>query len=156
MVHFKQVRELVQWVADYHAHLKGLYTAKAAASDVGERLKMSLSYVAEHEESLRSELEQYLAEDSVHKGVLDTWFEEAVDAPDAPLLEKSPDTLALHSVQDVLDNTLASHHMLQALFTQRAEHAVAGTESELFTSLANQYEAELRRLVRNMQRLEDY
>ena len=156
MVHFKQVRDLVQWVADYHAHLRGLYQEKAAANGLGERLKMALSYVADHEESLQSELDQYLTEDSVHKGVLDTWFEEAVDAPEAPLLEQGPDTLQLRSVQDVLDTTLASHHLLQALFTQRAEHAVASAETELFNSLANQYEAELRRLVRNMQRLEDY
>lgn len=156
MVHFKQVRELVQWVADYHAHLKGLYTAKAAASDTGERLRMSLNYVADHEENMQSELDQYLAEDSVHKGVLDTWFEKAVDAPDAPLLNETPGTLGMETVQDVLDTTLASHGMLQKLFTQRAEHAVASTEAELFKSLADQYDAELRRLVRNMQRLEDY
>ncbi len=156
MVHFKQVRELVQWVADYHAHLKGLYTAKAADAGIGERLKMSLKYVADHEESMQSELDQYLAEDSVHKGVLDTWFEEAVDAPNAPLLKEAPASLGTETVQDVLNITLASHRMLGELLTQRAEHAVAGAEAELFKSLADQYDAELRRLARNMQRLEDY
>ncbi|NND90427.1 MAG: 2-hydroxyacyl-CoA dehydratase [Granulosicoccus sp.] len=117
---------------------------------------MCLDYVAKHEQHLQSELEQYLAEDSSHRGVLDTWFEEAVEVPSAPLLAENHKTLDVDSPQEVLDIALASNRTLQELYDQRAQHAVSSAERELFESLSGQNEAEIRRLVRNIQRLEDY
>lgn len=156
MVRFHQIRELVRWVVDYHARLKGMYSEKASSGEISDRLRMALEYVAEHEGKMQSELAQYLAEDSIHRGVLDTWFEEAVELAHVPMLDEPPEILSTHSVQDVLDTSMASHRLLQDLYNQRAQHAVSAAERELFNSLSEQYEAEIRRLARNMQRLEDY
>lgn len=156
MEHFKQIRELVQWAADYHAKLADIYSAQASSGKSEDRLQMGLDYAAEHQRSLQTELQKYLAEESEHRGVLDTWFEEAVDAPSVPELENAAKIPDAGSVQDILSSTLASQHALQDLYKQRAEHAVSGTERELFESLINQYDAEVRRFTRNIQRLEDY
>ena len=156
MEHFKQIRELVQWAADYHARLAVSYSEKASNGTPGERQHMALKYVADYQRSLQTELQKYLADESDHRGVLDTWFEEAVDAPTVPELDSTVEAADAASVQKVLSATLASQRPLQELYKQRAEHAVSGSERELFESLIGQYDAEVRRFSRNMQRLEDY
>lgn len=156
MTSFKQIRALLQWVADYHAHLKDMYTARGAIGQPDERLRMALGYVAEHEEKMQEELQKYLSTESSHRTIVDTYFEEPVEAPDTPLLEKDADSLAADSVQAVLKTAMDSHKLLKELYDERARHAVGDTERELFDSLSGHYEAEIRRLVRNMQRLEDY
>lgn len=153
---FQQIRELVRWAADYHARFARLYSEKASSGEGGERLRMSLEYLAKHEQQMQSELEQYLAEDSDHRGVLNTWFDDAVDIPHAPVLDRLPKSLNSDTVQTVLATALVAHRTLQDLYAQRVEHAVTGAERELFESLSGRHEGEVRRLVRDMQRLEDY
>lgn len=153
---FHQVRELVQWASAYHERLAGQFRSKAKESDTDARLRMALGYVAEHEDNMHKELEQYLGDDSDHHAVLETWFEDAVEAPTASIDEVAPDALQADTVQDVLYTTLDSHKALMKIYEERAKGSPADSERELFDSLITQYKAEQRRFARNMQRLEDY
>lgn len=152
---FHQIRELVLWAADYHARLASTYT-RQATGDVEDRVRMALRYLAEHETNMQASLEQYLAEGSEHRSVLNTWFDDPADIPHAQVLDQLIASMRCDDVQSVLATALAAHRTLQDLYTHRAEHAVTTAESEFFEALTNGHEGEVRRLSRDMQRLEDY
>lgn len=152
---FHQVRELVNWAADYHARLAAAYTERAAGQ-VGERARMALEYLAEHERKMQADLEGYLEDGSDHRGVLETWFDDPADFPHAPTLDRLTECVSCDSVQDVLSTALTMHRTLQDLYAHRVERATAEAEREFFASLSSGHEAEVRRLARDMQRLEDY
>lgn len=152
---FHQVRELVKWAAQYHARLADQY-ARLATGDVAERTRMALDYLAEHERKLQADLEDYLGEESEHRNVLDTWFDDPNDFPHPPVLERLPEAIDCDSVQGVLATALTAHRTLQDLYRHRSERASAQSEEEFFAALAAAHEGEVRRIARDMQRLEDY
>ena len=152
---FHQVKELVAWAAEYHRNLAEQYR-QLAASDVSDRVRMALDYLAEHERKMQTELSEYLEEAREHRPVLETWFDDPSDFPHAPTLDRLTQRVACDSVQDVLSTALTMHRTLQDLYAHRVERATAEAEREFFASLAQGHEAEVRRIARDMQRLEDY
>ncbi|TFH88140.1 2-hydroxyacyl-CoA dehydratase [Billgrantia azerbaijanica] len=152
---FHQVSELVAWAAQYHARLADHY-ARHAAGEVPERVRMALDYLAEHERKQQAELEDYLADGSDHRSVLDTWFDDPNDFPHPPVLERLPEGIDCDSVQGVLATALTAHRTLQDLYAHRSERATSRSEQEFFEALAAGHEGEVRRIARDMQRLEDY
>ncbi|MCE8025919.1 MULTISPECIES: 2-hydroxyacyl-CoA dehydratase [Halomonadaceae] len=152
---FHQVKELVDWAADYHARLADQY-ARLAASGDDERVKMALEYLAQRERKLQGDLLGYLDDGSDHRSVLEAWFDDPNDFPHAPVLERLPDGVDGKSVQDVLATALTAHRTLQDLYAHRAELAGGSGEKGFFEALASGHEAEVRRIARDMQRLEDY
>lgn len=152
---FHQVRELVAWAADYHARLAEQY-AQLAAGEVSDRVKMALDYLAERERKLQADLNGYFDDGSDHRKVLDTWFDDPNDFPHAPVLERLPGSVPCDSVQEVLATALTAHRTLQDLYTHRSELAGGGEEKQFFEALSAGHEAEVRRIARDLQRLEDY
>jgi len=152
---FHQVRELVEWAAQYHARLADHY-AQLAAGDVSERVRMALDYLAEHERKQQAELQDYFTDGSDHRSVLDTWFDDPNDFPHPPVLERLPEGIDCGSVQGVLTTALTAHRTLQDLYSHRRERATSQNEQEFFAALAAGHEGEVRRIARDMQRLEDY
>ncbi|ASJ73573.1 hypothetical protein [Granulosicoccus antarcticus] len=152
---FSQVKELVSWAADYHAQLASSYTV-LAAGPVSQRVSMALRYLAEHERAMQASLAQYLNDDSEHHGVLDTWFDDATDFPHVLVLNRLSKGMSSVDMQTVLSMALATHRTLQDLYAHRAECAATSAEKEFFEALLGGHEGEVRRLSRDMQRLEDY
>ncbi|APE31955.1 hypothetical protein BOX17_13930 [Halomonas aestuarii] len=152
---FHQVKELVAWAADYHRGLAEQYD-QLASGGVSDRVRMALEYLAEHERKMQSELSTYLEEDGGHRKVLETWFDDPADFPHAPTLDRLAENLACDTVQDALATALTTHRTLQDLYAHRVERASAEAEREFFASLASGHEGEVRRIARDMQRLEDY
>lgn len=152
---FHQVKELVDWAADYHARLADQY-ARLAAVGEEERVRMALEYLAQRERKLQGDLLGYLDDGSDHRSVLEAWFDDPNDFPHAPVLERLPEGVDGKRVQDVLATALTAHRTLQDLYAHRAELAGGSDERSFFEALASGHEAEVRRIVRDMQRLEDY
>ena len=152
---FHQVRELVAWAADYHARLADQYTA-LAAGEVSDRVRMALEYLAARERKLEADIRGYCDDGSDHRQVLDTWFDVPNDFPHAPVLERLPDSVDGDSVQSVLATALTAHRTLQDLYAHRGDLAGAGEERQFFEALSAGHEAEVRRIARDLQRLEDY
>jgi hypothetical protein len=117
---------------------------------------MALEYLAERELRLQADLLGYLDDGSDHRSVLDTWFDDPNDFPHPPVLERLPESIEGRSVSGVLATALTAHRTLQDLYAHRADRAGGNHEREFFEALAKGHEGEVRRLVRNMQRLEDY
>jgi hypothetical protein len=152
---FHQVKELVDWAANYHARLADQYT-QLAAGGVDERVRMALEYLAERERKQQADLEGYYEDGSDHRKVLDTWFDEPSDFPHPPVLERLPESLNGDSVQSVLATALTAHRTLQDLYAHRGDLAGGSDEKQFFEALAAGHEAEVRRIVRDIQRLEAY
>ena len=153
---FHQVKELVDWAAGYHRRLAEQYAALAAGADVDERLRMALDYLVERERKQENDLTGYLDDGSDHSQVLETWFDDPNDFPHPPVLERLPDCIECDSVQSVLTTALTAHRTLQDLYSHRAELAGGRDEKAFFEALAAGHEAEVRRIARDIQRLEDY
>ncbi|WP_355662126.1 2-hydroxyacyl-CoA dehydratase [Halomonas salifodinae] len=152
---FHQVKELVTWAVDFHRQLAGQYQRLADEAS-NERQKMALEYLVQRETKQGQELASYLEENGDHTAVLETWFDDPADFPHAPVLGRLPERLDGGEVQDVLATALATHRTLQDLYEHRAERAGAPREGEFFASLAAEHKAEVRRIVRDLQRLEAY
>ncbi len=153
---FHQVKELVHWAAGYHRRLAEQYTALAGGGEVGERVRMALEYLIERERKQENDLTGYLDDGSDHSQVLETWFDDPNDFPHPPVLERLPDCIECDSVQSVLATALTAHRTLQDLYSHRAELAGGRDEKAFFEALAAGHEAEVRRIARDIQRLEDY
>lgn len=152
---FHQVKELVDWAADYHRRLAEQYMA-LAGGEVGERVRMALEYLAEHEQKMERELVEYRRDGSDHGAVLEAWFDDPSDFPHSRVLERLPECVDCSSVQSALATALTAHRTLQDLYTHRAEQAAGSEERAFFEALSRGHEAEVRRIARDIQRLEDY
>ncbi|MDY7115269.1 2-hydroxyacyl-CoA dehydratase [Halomonas sp. SSL-5] len=152
---FHQVKELVDWASGYHRRLAEQYAA-LAVGEVGERVQMALEYLAEHERKMEQDLTEYRQDGSDHGAVLEAWFDDPADFPHPPVLERLPECIDCGSVQAVLATALTAHRTLQDLYDHRAERAAGSGEREFFEALSRGHEAEVRRIARDMQRLEDY
>ncbi|MCC5881624.1 MAG: 2-hydroxyacyl-CoA dehydratase [Halomonas sp.] len=152
---FHQVKELVEWAADYHARLFEQYTRLAATGN-DERVRMALEYLAQRERKQQNDLLGFLDDGSDHANVLGAWFDDPNDFPHAPVLERLPGGINGEGVQRVLATALTTHRTLQDLYEHRAELAGGRDEQAFFEALAAGHEAEVRRIARDMQRLEDY
>lgn len=152
---FHQVKELVEWAAGYHRRLAEQFTALAGGG-TEERVRMALEYLAERERKQEGDLTGYLDDGSDHSKVLETWFDDPADFPHPPVLERFPGCIDCETVQSVLSTALTAHRTLQDLYAHRAELAGGDDERAFFEALANGHEAEVRRIARDIQRLEDY
>lgn len=152
---FHQVREIVSWAADFHAQLAKQYAALAKQSE-DERVRMALNYLAEHERKMQHGLVSYLSSDSEHRNVLDTWFNDASELPHPDVLTRLCGCMTCTTIDKVLATALTIHKTLEDMYRHRADNAAIADEEAFFTALAKGHESEVRRLVRDMARLEAY
>jgi hypothetical protein len=151
---FHQVRDIVAWACDFHARLAHRYSYQAKRCE-HERTRMALSYLAQREHEMQAGLARYLTSDSEHRHVLDTSYNDLTELPHPQALADLS-VANCKSLGSVLANALEIHEMLEDMFTRRSEDAAIDAEKALFAALASGQEAEVRRLVRNMARLETY
>ena len=81
---------------------------------------------------------------------------EGSSRPPEQVKERLPAGIDCETVQGVLATALTAHRTLQDLYAHRSDKAGAGSEKEFFDVLSAGHEAEVRRIARDMQRLEDY
>lgn len=152
---FHQVRDIVTWAADFHARLAQQYTAQAKHSD-DERVRMALTYLAQNEHKMQAGLARYLTPDNQHRSVLDTWYSDLTELPHPEVLTDLCGCSACTTVEGLLINALKIHETLEDMYRHRSEVSSIDAEKAFFAALASGHEAEVRRLARNMARLEAY
>ncbi|WP_043527028.1 hypothetical protein [Litchfieldella xinjiangensis] len=153
---FQRVRDLVSWVADYHGSLADQYS-KFAAINSQDRVRMALEYVADHERMMQKQMQTYLDEDSDHQGILDTWFDDPVDFTQLPpIIERLDEGKCCQSVQQVTDTVLETHKSIQNIYELRADRANVESDTEFFDMVSKDHDNEVKRLITNIQRVEEY
>lgn len=150
---FHQIREIIEWAVQTHAGLAHAYEQLAKqCSD--ERSRMALRYLADHEHQMQAALARYLADGSEHRNILETWFDDPTEFPQPTVVARLCDAVGDKAIEDLLANALAIHKTMEDLYRHRVETAAINDEREFFAALAASHEAETRRLVRDMSRLD--
>ena len=150
---FHQVREIIEWAVRTHDELAHEYE-RVSKQCLNERTRMALRYLADHERQMHTALARYLADGSEHRNVLETWFDDTTEFPQPTVVARLCDAVSDKTVEDLLANALAIHKTMEDLYRHRAETAPIGDERDFFAALAASHEAETRRLVRDMSRLD--
>lgn len=147
----EQTRDIIDWCARFHDSLGHQYEdlSKKAADP---RLKMMLDYLAQHEHEMHAGLARFL--ETASPSVLDTWFRQVPDLPQPDALEAMRSCLCCASVDDAENAAREFHNQLQGMYQQLADLSETAQLRELFESLVNGEDAELRRMVRDTARLD--
>lgn len=88
--------------------------------------------------------------------MLDTGHTDFAKLPHPGVVDCMCGCMMFERVDDVLTTALKIHGMLEDMYRQRACAAAIADEVALFTALAAGHNAEVRRVVRDMARLDAY
>jgi hypothetical protein len=150
---FKQLKNLIEWVVEYHEALEHQYT-HLAASQPDERMRMALEFLASREAHQAEAMEDYLQD--ADDDLMDMWLRDPPAFESSKIQAGVPACEGCHDVQDVLKNILQAHENLSQMYELRARLARTSRESELFSGLLNSQQAEARLQSRDIARLEIY
>lgn len=150
---FRQIEDLLRWVVTFHSQLSEQYI-RLAGQQADERMRMALTFLADRERRQSDGMTAYL--EDADPGLLSAWLIDAQQFPHPRVLERIPHCMGCHDIHDILANVMTAHQTLKDMYRLRAELATTSKETELFTQLAEQQEAEARLQTRDFARLESY
>ncbi|MFO8045369.1 MAG: 2-hydroxyacyl-CoA dehydratase [Halomonas sp.] len=150
---FRQVKDLLAWIHDFHEQLSLQYV-HLADNQQDERMKMALVFLADRERRMQEGMMAYLGD--ANEGLMTTWLIDSQEFGHPQILERIPRCLGCHDVHDILANVLMAHQTLKDMYRLRAELSSIPEETELFTRLAEQQDAEARLQTRDLARLNMY
>ncbi|MGM1051099.1 MAG: 2-hydroxyacyl-CoA dehydratase [Pseudomonadota bacterium] len=150
---FRQVKDLLAWIHDFHEQLSLQYV-HLADNQQDERMKMALVFLADRERRMQEGMMAYLGD--ADEGLMTTWLIDSQEFGHPQILERIPRCLGCHDVHDILANVLMAHQTLKDMYRLRAELSSIPEETELFTRLAEQQDAEARLQTRDLARLNMY
>jgi hypothetical protein len=145
----KQVKDLLHWSAEFHAQLAEQY-AQAAPSD--ERMKMTLSFLAEREQKQQCSLQDFISHAS--PTLLETWLRDSQEFNHTEVLACVRGCVNCHTPFEVLGLSITAHNFLKDMYHLREQLADIPEEAELFNKLATNEDAEIRNLTRDIAWLE--
>lgn len=150
---FRQVKDLLTWIVDFHNQLSEQYSTLASQQS-DERMQMALVFLAERERRMRDAMESYL--EDADQGLLTTWLIDHQNFSHPSVLERVPLCAGCNDLHDILANVMTAHQLLKDMYLLRAELAEMPEEVELFKQLASHQDAEARLQSRDIARLEIY
>ncbi|HSH47751.1 MAG TPA: 2-hydroxyacyl-CoA dehydratase [Halomonas sp.] len=150
---FRQVKDLLEWVHDFHRQLGQQYEQLAETAP-DERMRMALLFLADREGRQRDAMAAYI--EDADEGLLTTWLIDSQQFGHPGVLERIPPCLGCHDVQDILANAMTAHQTLKDMYRLRSELASIPDEAALFQQLAEQQEVEARLQARDFSRLDIY
>ncbi|OJA04427.1 hypothetical protein QHL1GM_02920 [Halomonas sp. QHL1] len=150
---FRQVKDLLTWIYDFHNQLSEQYTTLANQHS-DERMQMALVFLADRERRMRDAMASYL--EDADQGLLTTWLIDHQNFGHPSVLERVPLCAGCHDLHDILANAMTAHQLLKDMYLLRAELADMPEEAELFQQLAANQDAEARLQSRDIARLEIY
>jgi hypothetical protein len=150
---FRQVKDLLAWIHDFHEQLGGQY-AHLAETQQDERMKMALVFLADRERRMQEGIAAYM--EDADEGLLTTWLIDSQEFVHPRVLERIPKCLGCQDIHDILANVMTAHQTLKDMYRLRAELSSIPEETELFERLAEQQDAEARLQTRDIARLDIY
>ncbi|MDO9519410.1 MAG: 2-hydroxyacyl-CoA dehydratase [Pseudohongiella sp.] len=153
MMAFRQVRELLLWVMDFHQTLADKYSG-LAREQPDELMRMTLEFLAGRELEMHRFMSRYMQE--ADPALLGTWLIDTQDFVHPRILERIPKCPDCRDVQDIQANAMASHQTLKDMYRLRSELAQIPTEARLFDELAQNQDAEMRLQASSIGRLDLY
>ncbi len=143
---FKQARDLLEWVRDYHRRMKEGYGA-AAETAADERAALLFRYLQTHEAAFEDMIGQAVTE---HGDTLETWIQYT---PDKEILESvagsqvDPDL----SAKEVAVNAQRMDEALVTFYRHAVERIKTRLAREAFEQLLEQQKSDRAKLAEHLQ-----
>lgn len=150
---FRQVKDLLLWVMDFHQTLADKYSGLAREQS-DERMKMTLEFLAGRELEMHRFMTRYM--EGADPALLKTWLIDTQGFVHPRILERIPKCPDCRDVQDILINAMAAHQTLKDMYRLRSELAQVPKEAELFNELTKNQDAEMRLQASSIGRLDLY
>lgn len=151
MERYKRAIDFIDFVKNLHHEIKE-YCEKIYDNSDSEKVKMVLGYVAEHERKMEETLREY--ENGLSKSIEETWYQ-FIELPEKPSCLKNMEFNPTMSIDDVINFVSKVDMCLVKLYQKLAEISVSEEAQKIFDNLANMESNELRKVVQNIQRVDD-
>lgn len=149
---FQTVREILDFVREFHARAARLFTAVANSTDA-ERARGMLEWLAEHEQRLSTALDTF-EQMPANAPLMKEWLQYAPDLDQLPLqLPKLPAHL---SADDAAALALALDDYLVRLYKAVLDICESREICDLFRALLDQERTEERNTVRSLAQVQDF
>ncbi len=146
----KTLRDMVLWTEQYHLGLAR--SLQMGASEAGERERMLLDYLIQHENELASLVKRY--GEKAGDTALNTWVSAYTEQYEPK--ERSPSVLSLKGkdTADIIAAIQEEHDHIINIYRHQADF-VEGAANELIRDLVQLEEQQLHRISQSANRLED-
>jgi hypothetical protein len=150
---FKQLKDLIEWITQYHEMLEKQYETLAGSQD-DERMQMALNFLASREHHLAERMEAFLqdADDSL----MDSWLVDSQEFDTRKILSHIPECTGCEDIHDIHKNIMQANKTLTDMYELRSMLAQNTREADLFRELADNQNAEARLQSKDIGRLEMY
>jgi len=152
MIRYSQVKNMLKQVRDFHGQLVQYYDRLSKEAEQ-QRVKMLLDHMSKHEKDLQEGLRAY--EETATQNVMDTYIdceycnEILATCRQTPI---EPET----SIEGVIRVAMDVDNCLLRFFREVAEQAETERVRDVFRSLVEMEESELRKLATNALQAVDY
>jgi hypothetical protein len=146
---YKQVKDLLDVVREYHKQLKQFYTSLSDKTD-DKRVQMLLDYMSRYTSNLEEGFAKYT--DEVEPKLLDTWIQYVPD----PELLSLPDVNNLDinmTVDDVANIAIELDDRLVSFYSEAAERVDYDSLTDVFDRLKEHEQAEKSKITENAVRI---
>lgn len=150
---FKQLKDLIEWITQYHETLEKQYETLAGIQD-DERMQMALSFLASREHHLAERMEGFLQD--ADDDLMNSWLVDSQEFDIGKISAHIPACNNCADIHDVHKNIMQAHKTLTDMYDLRSMLAQNTREAELFRELADNQQAEARLQSRDIGRLEMY
>lgn len=150
---YRQVKDLLQWIVDFHEALGAQYR-HLSEEHTDERLKMTLAFLADREQRMSQSVATYIG--NTGNEVLDVYLLDSQEFAHPKVLERIPRCMGCHDEWDILANVTTAHQTLKDLYRMQSELAHMPEVKNLFQQLAKNQDAEARLQTRDIGRLDMY
>ncbi len=146
---YKQAKDLLDVVRDYHKHLGEFYSKLSDISD-DERVQMLLDYLSRYTENIEKGFAEYT--EALDPKLLETWIQYVPD-PDLLSVPEAEKLDADMSVDDVANIAIELDDHLVRFYSEAAERVDYDTLTDLFDRLKEYEEAEKSKITENAVRI---
>lgn len=146
------LKDILHWTAEFHEQLSTTLT-RSAANNEGEREKMLLDFLADHEERLAIVIEKYEKTGDQH--ALNTWCYEYLDNNNITLKHHTDIPFSELNVDEIMEVLVDEHQQVIELYRYLVSRADISSAKELLESLVALEEHEMMLMSHAANRLHD-
>lgn len=150
---FKQLKDLIEWITEYHETLEKQYET-LASSQTDERMQMALRFLASREHHLAERMENFLQD--ADGDLMNSWLVDSQEFDIRKIPSQIPECNGCVDIHDVHKNIMQAHKTLTDMYELRSQLAQNPREEEFFRALAANQQAEARLQSNDIGRLEMY
>lgn len=150
---FKQLKDLIGWITEYHETLEKQYETLAKSQD-DERMQMALSFLADREHRLAEMMEDFLQD--ADDALMNSWLVDSQEFDRQKIPSHIPVCTGCEDIHDIHNNVMKAHKTLTDMYELRSRLSQNTRETELFEELAAYQRNEARLQSKDIGRLEMY